>query len=60
MINIIKNVKISEKITPNTRSLLKLETQKVISKQNRETTMEFQNPELFLRLTQATTGPRRL
>jgi hypothetical protein len=47
MINIIKNVKISEIFTPNTRSLLKLETQNVISKQNGETTMEFQKTRTF-------------
>ena len=47
MINIIKNVKISEIFTPNTRSLLKLETQNVISKQNGETTMEFQKSRTF-------------
>jgi hypothetical protein len=47
MINVIKNVKISEIFTPNTRSLLKLETQNVISKQNGETTMEFQKSRTF-------------
>ena len=47
MIDISKNVKISEIFTPNTRSLLKLETQNVISKQNGETTMEFQKSRTF-------------